>query len=351
MDRDGMSSSLLRLFVLSALLFGAALPAAAQTVVGGDRERPSVEVNLDVLNSLGPPPTLPDKLRGQLPLHRPATATAAPQHSPGKTALHRAKRKKPKHKAVAAARHKHQAKTAAVAKPHPMAAASVTPVAAAPRESVTASRAVEHAATPAVTAPTAPTPSAAAPSTPAPAVTPAAAPVVAAPAAEPVAAVPDTAPRPVPTAAATAIPTPAPSPAAVAVMNTPPAIAPAPAPPPAVTPAAAPAALSAARGRVARVLFTAGASELPDSAKSDLKAIAQRLAANEDARLQLMAYAAGGADEANQARRLSLSRALAVRTYLMEQGVRSSRMDVRALGNRLDGSDPPDRVDIVMLDH
>jgi len=39
-----------------------------------------------------------------------------------------------------------------------------------------------------------------------------------------------------------------------------------------------------------------------------------------------------------------------VRTYLIAQGVPNSRMDVRALGNRSDGSAPPDRVDIVMLD-
>lgn len=343
MDGDGMSSSFLRLFVLSALLFGAALPAAAQTVVGG-REPPSVEVNLDVLNSLGPAPTLPDRLRGQSPLHRPETRTATPRHSTGKTALHhRPKHKKPKHKTIAA-RHKHQAKVAAVAKPHPRPTPTAA-TAAAPRESVTAVPVAEHAAampapavaetTPAVAETAAPAPSAAAVSAPTPLAPAAATAVTPAPA----------------ILAAPAIATPKPSPAALTVMNTPPAIAPEPALPPAVTPAAAPAALSAMHGRAARVLFAAGASDVPDAAKGALKTIAQRLAANGEARLQLMAYAAGGADEANQARRLSLSRALAVRTYLMEQGVRSSRMDVRALGNHLDGSDPPDRVDIMMLDH
>ena len=68
-------------------------------------------------------------------------------------------------------------------------------------------------------------------------------------------------------------------------------------------------------------------------------------------RLQLIAYASGTADQANQSRRISLQRALAVRSYLMEHGVANTRMDVRALGNRNEGEEPPDRVDIVLLEH
>jgi outer membrane protein OmpA-like peptidoglycan-associated protein len=59
-----------------------------------------------------------------------------------------------------------------------------------------------------------------------------------------------------------------------------------------------------------------------------------------------MAFAQGTEDTASQARRLSLSRALAVRTYLIDQGIRSTRMDVRALGATADQG-PLDRVDIV----
>jgi outer membrane protein OmpA-like peptidoglycan-associated protein len=46
-----------------------------------------------------------------------------------------------------------------------------------------------------------------------------------------------------------------------------------------------------------------------------------------------------------------LSRALVVRAYLIERGVSNLRLDVRALGNRSDNGVPPDRVDIVMIDH
>jgi outer membrane protein OmpA-like peptidoglycan-associated protein len=96
--------------------------------------------------------------------------------------------------------------------------------------------------------------------------------------------------------------------------------------------------------------FPSGGSDMPDPAKRDLDALATRLAANEQTRLQLVAYAAGSNDEANQARRLSLSRALAVRFYLIEHGIPASRMDVRALGNRSEAGTSPDRVDVVLLD-
>jgi outer membrane protein OmpA-like peptidoglycan-associated protein len=62
----------------------------------------------------------------------------------------------------------------------------------------------------------------------------------------------------------------------------------------------------------------------------------------------LLAYADGDEDNANKARRLSLSRALAVRAYLIDKQIQSTRMDVRALGNRTKES-PKDRVDVVLV--
>lgn len=69
---------------------------------------------------------------------------------------------------------------------------------------------------------------------------------------------------------------------------------------------------------------------------------------DEEIRIQLMGFAAGGAGSASQARRSSLFRALAIRTHLMKEGVRSTRMDVRALGQTSVQGVPPDRVDIVV---
>ena len=62
-----------------------------------------------------------------------------------------------------------------------------------------------------------------------------------------------------------------------------------------------------------------------------------------------MAYAVGVDLTASQARRISLSRALSVRSYLIEKGVRSSRIDVRALGDKGEG-DPKNRVDVNLID-
>ncbi|CAA6605745.1 putative Lysophospholipase [Rhodospirillaceae bacterium LM-1] len=97
-----------------------------------------------------------------------------------------------------------------------------------------------------------------------------------------------------------------------------------------------------------QVVFADGATRIPDNKLTDLKALAGRMSKDEDIRLQLLAYAEGTDANASKARRLSLSRALAVRSYLIDQGVRSTRIDVRALGNKA-GSGPAERVDVVMM--
>jgi outer membrane protein OmpA-like peptidoglycan-associated protein len=99
----------------------------------------------------------------------------------------------------------------------------------------------------------------------------------------------------------------------------------------------------------ARVNFMTGSSDLPENAKPQLKAVAEQMNRDGDMRVQLLAYAGPRDDTASQTRRLSLFRALAVRTYLIEQGIRSTRMDVRAMGNKYD-EEPADRVDVVIAD-
>jgi outer membrane protein OmpA-like peptidoglycan-associated protein len=94
------------------------------------------------------------------------------------------------------------------------------------------------------------------------------------------------------------------------------------------------------------VIFATGASDLSPEAKSALDEVADRLRGDEGLRVQLLAYAAAIDDNTSRARRMSLSRALAVRSYLIEKGVRSTRMDVRALGSNVEG-EPADRVDII----
>ncbi len=103
-----------------------------------------------------------------------------------------------------------------------------------------------------------------------------------------------------------------------------------------------------APGDSIQILFPAHASVLPQGTEALLATVAAHLDHDETLRLQLKAYAGGGADAASHARRLSLSRALSVRSELIEQGVRSTRIDVRALGNKSEGG-ASDRVDIILV--
>ncbi|NVJ93262.1 MAG: OmpA family protein [Methylocystaceae bacterium] len=94
-----------------------------------------------------------------------------------------------------------------------------------------------------------------------------------------------------------------------------------------------------------RISFQSGQSKMPSSAETNLKKLADTLRSQPDDRVQLLAYAGGESLTASKARRLSLSRALAVRSYLIGEGVKSTRIDVRALGNKTT-EEPFDRVDV-----
>jgi len=98
--------------------------------------------------------------------------------------------------------------------------------------------------------------------------------------------------------------------------------------------------------------FAPGAADLGGDARLVLDSVAQKLGAQPGRRIQLVAYASApgaGADDAIEARRTSLARAVAVRAYLIQRGVASTRIDVRALGNRVEGGGSLDRVDLVVL--
>jgi len=162
-------------------------------------------------------------------------------------------------------------------------------------------------------------------------------------------AAPDAEPLPVPKPApATSAAQPAPAPAARLPEPSPMAL-PAPS---AVAPQLAakpPASSGPSETRGPSINFAAGAADLTDQAKAALKAVAGTLKGNEKLRVQLYAYAAGSEAQSSQARLLSLSRALAVRDYLMSQGVGAERVDVRVLGNKLADKGPADRVDPVVI--
>lgn len=96
-----------------------------------------------------------------------------------------------------------------------------------------------------------------------------------------------------------------------------------------------------------RIQFPTGSAKLSGSAATKLTNIATAMGRDKALRIQLLAYAGRVGDSASQARRLSLSRALAARSKLIEKGIRSTRIDVRALGNKSAGG-PEDRVDIIV---
>ncbi len=109
--------------------------------------------------------------------------------------------------------------------------------------------------------------------------------------------------------------------------------------------AALPPADSIGTGGELRLLFAAESADLDDAAQAVLQDLADRMNEAPQSRIQLKAYAAGSAETASRARRLSLSRALSVRSFLIDEGIRSTRIDVRALGSGAEDG-PADRVDI-----
>ena len=106
-----------------------------------------------------------------------------------------------------------------------------------------------------------------------------------------------------------------------------------------------PAGATIEHGLAMQVVFANDATRLPSEAKAQLKSLADKVKSQDNIRLQLMAYAGGDKLSASLARRLSLSRALSVRSYLIESGIRSTRIDVRALGNKT-SAEPRNRVDL-----
>ncbi len=99
-----------------------------------------------------------------------------------------------------------------------------------------------------------------------------------------------------------------------------------------------------------RVTFGSGKVDLNAATDGALHAFAKSVAADPAKSVNLYAYAAGAPDDPSTPRRLSLSRALAVRAILINEGIASTRIYPRALGATATASDgPPDRVDVTIV--
>jgi outer membrane protein OmpA-like peptidoglycan-associated protein len=96
------------------------------------------------------------------------------------------------------------------------------------------------------------------------------------------------------------------------------------------------------------VLFGKGATDPSPAQFAGVKLLAGDLTTALESgasRVQLEAYGGAPGDKSSDARRLSLKRALAVRQLLIDNGVPSNRIDVRAMGG-VDDKGQTDRVDL-----
>jgi outer membrane protein OmpA-like peptidoglycan-associated protein len=153
--------------------------------------------------------------------------------------------------------------------------------------------------------------------------------------------------------------TPAPPPPTVGVAPPPAPIIPPPVPADAPMPAEPPPPISQTAGTTVDALpkndgtgvrldFAHGESDLSPNTAEAVKALVAAAPKTDDTTFNVMAYATGVPEDPSTARRLSLSRALSVRSALMAYGVPSTHIYVRALG-ALPGDGPQDRVDVMVM--
>lgn len=96
------------------------------------------------------------------------------------------------------------------------------------------------------------------------------------------------------------------------------------------------------------VSFENGGSAVPAESLDNVKNVSAKLSSDPTLRVQLLSYATDPEKNVSRARRLSLERAVAVRKVLIDNGLDSTRIEVRALGEQNTGGQP-NRVDIVLV--
>jgi flagellar motor protein MotB len=96
-----------------------------------------------------------------------------------------------------------------------------------------------------------------------------------------------------------------------------------------------------------RITFAPGSADLNPATDAALREIGAEAAKNPAAVVNVIAYAGGPKDDPSLPRRLSLDRALAARAVLMQAGVPSTRIYMRALGAAATEG-PADRIDLVI---
>jgi outer membrane protein OmpA-like peptidoglycan-associated protein len=173
---------------------------------------------------------------------------------------------------------------------------------------------------------------------------PVSAPAAATPAPKPVSAVPATQSARNSTAPAATAPA---APAPVTAAHVPPLPSEIPSTPPASATVAAPAPSPEPLPPPVRLVFQGGGTELTPEDEAAIRDLAHAIPDPDVSSINVVAYASGKPDDASTARRLSLSRGMAVRSVLLASGVPSAQIYVRALGaTAADG--PADQVDLIV---
>ena len=88
-------------------------------------------------------------------------------------------------------------------------------------------------------------------------------------------------------------------------------------------------------GHVIFFNFAPSATGLTAKNKEDLEEVAKTVRADNRLAIRLISYAKNPELSSSKARRISLSRALTIRDFLLKQGIPSSKIEVHALGNRV----------------
>ena len=105
-----------------------------------------------------------------------------------------------------------------------------------------------------------------------------------------------------------------------------------------------------------QITFGPDSADLNDATMQALRDFADRLKADPGARALIDAYSHGTVDDPSTPRRMALARGLAARAVLIESGIPSTRIYVRAIGRPPESaapsktSPPHDRVDLTLSD-
>ncbi|NDF13083.1 MAG: lysophospholipase, partial [Proteobacteria bacterium] len=154
-----------------------------------------------------------------------------------------------------------------------------------------------------------------------------------------------------PVAEAPALPVVVTTPSAVVPPSAPTAVPAAPvAPLASVAPATAPTTAVALPANVmAMVNFAKEQVELTTAEQQQFATTIEMMKKDENRRINIISYATSADAQNSTARRISLKRALAVRKYLIGQGIDTVRINVQAMGNAAAAGTQADRVDVLLV--